>query len=222
MNLNPNATTILCYGDSNTYGQKPDRGGRFSVSARWTGVLQSELGDNYAIIEEGLGGRTTDLEHPNPNKPGRGGLTYFKACLTSHSPLAMVIIMLGTNDFKTHYNRSVEEIADAIEQYIDYIESSYKESETQPTILLVNPPYMDDTAPQFYSSMPTPDAYNHLSVEKSRELAAHVQTLAEKKGTSFIDAALYAQVGDDGCHMTAQSHDALGQAIANVIRHSEQ
>ena len=81
---------------------------------------------------------------------------------------------------------------------------------------------MDDTAPQFYNSMPTPDAYNRLSVEKSHKLAAHIQTLAEKKGTSFIDAALYTQVGDDGCHMTERSHAALGQAVADVIRHSRQ
>ena len=62
MNTNPKAIKILCYGDSNTNGTKPDRTGRFAANERWTGVLQNNLGDGYYIVEEGLGGRTTDLK----------------------------------------------------------------------------------------------------------------------------------------------------------------
>ncbi len=36
MNTNPIAKTILCYGDSNTWGQKPDK----SVGSRLTSVGQ--------------------------------------------------------------------------------------------------------------------------------------------------------------------------------------
>lgn len=100
MNTTPHATTILCYGASNTYGQKPDRSGRYAANERWTGILQNALGSTFYIIEEGLNGRTTDLEHPNPTKPNRNGLTYFKACLESHMPLSAIIVMLGTNDRK--------------------------------------------------------------------------------------------------------------------------
>ena len=69
MTTNPNAVTILCYGDSNTWGQKPDKSGRYPADTRWTGRLQNQLGDGFAIIEEGLGSRTTDLEYAK--KPGR-------------------------------------------------------------------------------------------------------------------------------------------------------
>ena len=50
---------ILCFGDSNTYGYKPDRTGRYDENTRWTGILQTKLGTQYRIIEEGLCGRTT-------------------------------------------------------------------------------------------------------------------------------------------------------------------
>jgi lysophospholipase L1-like esterase len=29
MNTNPQTTTVLCYGDSNAWGQKPDKTGRY-------------------------------------------------------------------------------------------------------------------------------------------------------------------------------------------------
>ena len=50
---------ILCFGDSNTYGYKPDGSGRFDENIRWTAKLQRKFGENIKIIEEGLCGRTT-------------------------------------------------------------------------------------------------------------------------------------------------------------------
>lgn len=44
--------TILCYGDSNTYGYNPVDGSRWDKSIRWTGRLQELLGDEYTVIEE--------------------------------------------------------------------------------------------------------------------------------------------------------------------------
>ena len=55
--------TILCYGDSNTHGSHP-AGGRFDPHERWAGVLRDELGPDYWVVEEGLGGRTTVFSDP--------------------------------------------------------------------------------------------------------------------------------------------------------------
>ena len=49
-------TTILCYGDSNTYGYNPVNGLRYPKDVRWTGVLQKMLGEEYVVIEEGCNG----------------------------------------------------------------------------------------------------------------------------------------------------------------------
>jgi lysophospholipase L1-like esterase len=56
--------TILCYGDSNTWGYDPATGERHARDERWPGVLRRELGDGYLIIEEGLNGRTTVWDDP--------------------------------------------------------------------------------------------------------------------------------------------------------------
>ena len=43
--------SILCFGDSNTWGYNPHTKERYSRNERWTGVLRQELGDGYEIIE---------------------------------------------------------------------------------------------------------------------------------------------------------------------------
>ena len=56
--------TILCYGDSNTWGYDPTTEERYPLEARWTSVLARELGPDYLVIPEGLNGRTTVWPDP--------------------------------------------------------------------------------------------------------------------------------------------------------------
>jgi lysophospholipase L1-like esterase len=51
--------TLLCYGDSNTWGYDPATRTRYLPHVRWTGVLAARLGAEYRVVEEGLNGRTT-------------------------------------------------------------------------------------------------------------------------------------------------------------------
>lgn len=92
MNTNPNAIRILCYGDSNTRGSRPDSGERYRADVRWTGVLQNMLGVDFEVIEEGLGGRTTDVD--DQKREGKNGKTYLVPALWSHNPLDFVILAL--------------------------------------------------------------------------------------------------------------------------------
>lgn len=218
MNTNPKAITVLCYGDSNINGSKPDRSGRFTASERWTGILQNKLGGDYYVIEEGLGGRTTDLEHYNPNKPSRNGLTYFKACVDSHMPLDVIIIMLGTNDLKTVYNRTAEDVARALKQYPEYVQQYCEERDIElPRIVLVSPAYMNDKAKKFTESMPSPGIYDEASAQKSHDFAEAIKRVAEETDCDFLDAATLTTTGDDGCHLDLASHKKLGEVLYEAI-----
>jgi lysophospholipase L1-like esterase len=219
MNTNPDATVVLCYGDSNTNGTKPDRSGRFDANERWTGILQTNLEDGYYVIEEGLGGRTTDLEHYNPGKPSRNGLVYFKACIDSHMPLDVITIMLGTNDLKTVYNRSAEDVAEALRQYPEYVKGYCNERNMQlPKMILVSPPYMDEKASKFVESMPQTGIYDEVSAQKSRQFAEPIKKVADETGCIFFDAASITKTGDDGCHLDQQSHQVLGDKLSELIK----
>lgn len=215
MNTNPNAKTILCYGDSNTWGKKPDAKSRFAADVRWTGVLQAGLGEDYYVIEEGLNSRTTNLEFAA--KPGRNGKTYLVPCLDTHNPLDLVILMLGTNDLKIEYNRSALEVAAAIEELVEIIQTRAVNEDGIPIKILLVSPILIRESPhlqQQYSVV----FYDHQSAAKSSELALALEAVAKKVGCSFVDAATVAEPGIDGIHLTEASHKALGEVLITKVR----
>ena len=101
--------SVLCFGDSNTWGYIPLTAGRLIRGHRWYGILQQFLGGPYYVIEEGLNGRTTVFDEPV--RDGRNARTTMLAVLETHAPLDLLIIMLGTNDLKHHLNASASESA---------------------------------------------------------------------------------------------------------------
>jgi lysophospholipase L1-like esterase len=89
--------TIVCFGDSNTWGYLPGSDGeRLPRETRWPVRLQRALGEQFEVIAEGLNGRTAAVE--SPVEDGRNGLPYFLPCLRSHKPVDLVVVYLGTND----------------------------------------------------------------------------------------------------------------------------
>lgn len=89
--------TIVCFGDSNTWGFVPGSDGqRFPRNIRWPTRLATALGDTAEVIAEGLSGRMATIEHPASE--GRNGLPYLLPCLQSHAPVDLLVIYLGTND----------------------------------------------------------------------------------------------------------------------------
>ena len=213
MNTNPSATTILCYGDSNTWGHNPNKKGRYPANIRWTGKLQQTLGDDYYVVEEGLGSRTTDLEY---SKPGRNGKTYLLPCIVSHYPLDIVVMMLGTNDLKTEFQRDPPTIASAIRGLIQDIKANaWDENHNTSKIILVSPIVVDDTSVRFEEIFS--HLYDHDSAIKSHELAKVLAAVAAEEGCTFLDASTVAEPGVDGIHFTEESHAALATLIAETI-----
>lgn len=104
MNTNPNAKRIVYYGDSSTWGDDPNTHERIPSNVRWTGVLQSLLGNDYEIIEEGLCGRTFVV--CEQAKTHRAGITHPRSILHSQHPFHAIIVMLGINDMKNIFNLS--------------------------------------------------------------------------------------------------------------------
>lgn len=204
---------ILCYGDSNTWGNIAGTLDRFDPEVRWTGVLQKQLGDEYLVIEEGYNGRAaifTDVVE------GRlSGLEYFGPCLDSQSPLDLVIIMLGTNDLKIRFGLEAQSIAFGFSRYLDKLKIT-PITGNMPKILLVAPILLNESYKQneLFHGM-----FGEDGVARSEALAPAYRNFAETNGIEFMDAAQYAKAVDvDGVHMGADSHAALGKAFAKKVR----
>mgnify|MGYP000137487797 CR=1 FL=1 len=129
---------ILCFGDSNTYGYRPDGSGRFDADTRWTGLLQKKLGTNDRIIEEGLCGRTTVFS--DELREGRRGLDTIGILLESHAPVDLLILMLGTNDCKTVYVATAGIIGKGVETLLEQVKNYSPDSD----ILLISPIYLGE------------------------------------------------------------------------------
>ena len=202
--------TILCYGDSNTWGYNPQTEGRYPWDRRWTGLLHQEQGEDYRIIEEGLSGRTvafTDADTPFCN-----GLTYLLPCLLSHLPLHLVVLMLGSNDTKISCGLTAEKITAEMDQMLGLIEENAQWGVRTPEILLVAP--MPIRFPNAW-----PDKMDEESAEKSRRLGKLYRELAQKNGCHFLDAAeVLSPLGCDGVHFTADNHREFAQALAGRIK----
>lgn len=208
---------IMCFGDSLTWGWTPIEEGipvqRYPFDQRWTGVMVSRLGDGFEIVEEGLSGRTTDVD--DPTDPRLNGSAYLPAALATHLPLDLVILMLGTNDTKTYFRRTPFEIAAGMSKLLIQVASSAGGVGTAypaPQALLVAPPPL--------SAMPHPwfEGLFDGGHEKTQELAQHYAALADFFNVPFLNAGeVVTTDGVDGIHFSQQNNVDLGHAIADKV-----
>ena len=211
---------ILCLGDSNTHGYCADPadcaggGDRFHENERWTCRLQSALGDEYLVLEEGLSGRTTVFQ--DPLYEGLDALHYLWPCLTSHEPLSLLIIMLGTNDVKQRLGGNAHAIALGMRRLIQKAQTTDCWGKGKPNILVIAPLPIDKRMEQ----SPVADEMGLGAVEKSQELPAHLERMAAENGVHFLNAETlgleYNHI--DFMHLTRESHAKLAAALAEMVR----
>lgn len=206
---------VLCYGDSNTWGFNAMNanvyGQRFPEEVRWTGRLQTLLGENWTVIEEGLCGRTTVFE--DPLREGLNGLQYLGPCLATHNPIDYLILMLGTNDCKARFSALPKNIADGLGRLIVKAKQACV-WRIQPHILVIAPPPIRE-------ENDNSEIGRDMGVcsEKSAMLSKEYRLLAEAEGCVFFDASSVAGMNDyDFMHMDDVSHERLAEAIAEILK----
>lgn len=202
--------SVLCYGDSNTWGLDPASAERFPPHLRWPGVLRQGLGSGYNVIEEGLVGRTTLRD--DPLETHKNGLSYLVPCLQSHRPIDLVILMLGSNDMKRHFDLTPLEIASGLRQLVAIILSDeYGIDRAAPKLLLLAPP-------PIFGLTALADLFGGAE-QKSLELPGLYAGIAEDYGCDFFDTGRAIQSSPiDGVHFEADQHQKLGTELcARVV-----
>lgn len=209
-----NVRTLLCFGDSNTYGAVPTlaRTGRhrFARDRRWTGILARRLGAGWHLVEEGHPSRTT--VHADPIEGAhKSGLAALPVCLESHMPVDLVIVMLGTNDLKARFSVGAGDIADSIEIIVRNIQGSEAgPNGNAPKVLVVAPPPIAEV--DWFADMFRGGA------EKSQQLAPLVAEMCERRRVPFLDAGSLVEASAvDGIHLDAEAHRTLALALADAV-----
>jgi lysophospholipase L1-like esterase len=201
--------SVLCFGDSNTWGYEASTGNRLGRWQRWPGVLQRELGDGVYVIEEGLGGRTTAFELPGLSD--RSGFAALPMLLETHDPLDVVVISLGTNDLWVP-GATARDAARGVGSLVDVVRSApYEAGDVPRTVVVVPPPLA-----------PLPGEWTEESdtlVGSSKGFAAAFREILRERDVPLVDLGdLIATSAADGIHFEAADHEVIGQAVGSVVR----
>jgi lysophospholipase L1-like esterase len=185
--------TIVCFGDSNTWGYVPgSEGGRFPRDVRWPARLATALGAEAEVIAEGLSGRTATIE--SPAAEGRSGLPYLVPCLHSHAPVDLLVIYLGTNDA---YWLEPAMVAESIGRLVKVARGAEAgPNGGAPDVLVVCPPPFG-----------------------GHDLAPAFREVCERLGCELLDLDGVATHSDlDGVHLDEAGHIAVAAAVEAFVR----
>ena len=202
---------ILAFGDSNTWGLIPGSGERYPEHIRWTGILRKAAASyGYRVLEDGVCGRTTVFQ--DPSRFGRRGLDAIDRYREADS-LSAVILMLGTNDCKTVFRASPEQIGCGLEQCLIRFERLIPPEK----ILVVSPLLLGKDVWK-----PEKDpAFDKQSVKTCAALKDIYRKIAERRGCAFLAASDHAEACHvDEEHLNAEGHEHLAAAILSGLKTS--
>src|SRR5262249_13717375 len=151
------------------------------------------------VIEDCLNGRRTTWD--DPFKPGRNGSEGLEQRMEVNSPLSLVIIMLGTNDFQSMHANNAWHSAQGIGVLVNAIRKAPIEPRIPipPTLTVVPPPTRN---PQGPLAQKLKDAE-----VKSAGLADAFREVATTHTCHFFDAStVTSSSAIDGIHLDADQH----------------
>jgi len=204
---------ILVYSDSLSWGIIPTTRKRLQFDQRWPGVMEMVLasaGRKVRVIEDCLNGRRTVWE--DPFKPGRNGLVGLAQRIEIHSPLAQVVLMLGTNDFQSMHEHNAWQSSQGILSLVSAIRTAPIEPGMPvPPILVIAPPPIQTPkgpiTPKFAGGE-----------RKCVGLAEEYRKVCVEASCHFFDAgSIISSSTVDGVHLDLEQHLALGAAVARIV-----
>jgi len=205
--------TVVCFGDSLTWGFNPVDKSRYGHDIRWTRLLQKVLGPDFYVVEAGVNGRTTVFE--DPVKGDKNGLKHLETVRKTHMPVDILVLMLGTNDLQARFGMNAETIAIAMGRLLDFARRPTDDVEGRaPKVLLMAPPplaSMDGT--------PFAAQFSEQSVAESHRLAACYRQKAAEYGAAFFDTgSVMSASAVDAIHFDAEPQADLAKAVAAEVR----
>lgn len=182
-------------------------------SDRWPGVMELELlkqGQDVRVIEDCLNGRRTVWD--DPFKPGRNGLDGLEQRIEVNSPLSLVMLLLGTNDFQSVHHHSAWHSAQGLLSLVQAIRRAPIEpGMPNPEIMLIAPPSIRAAKGAIASKFLDAEskaAGLHIAIQE-----AALEARCEFFGASDVTATSMV----DGVHLDRDQHHLLGTALASRV-----
>lgn len=217
--------TVLCFGDSNTWGAMPFRGDgvlpRHVYDDRWTTLLEQGLIDKMGVpvrvVVDAICGRTIAYDSPISGT-FRNGLKHAPNAVLGHYPVDCIVVMLGTNDVMDMYHTTPQSITADMLKMIECMRHYHGKANPchepslgdVPMVLVAPPPVVNPKN----GSLHAPCAVQ----AKSEQLSYHYEQLAKFKDIGFFDAGTVVSVSpDDGIHWDTNAHHIFGRVLADYV-----
>ncbi|HIY01548.1 MAG TPA: lysophospholipase [Candidatus Blautia faecipullorum] len=198
------AGTIVCYGDSNTYGYDPRSmaGGRYGKSVRWTGILDTET--DWRVLNHGVNGRSI----PHTLSQLRFACEQVENWSREEAPV-WIMVMLGTNDLLQEPRFTAEDAAARMESFLERLAGTDAAGRKAFRLWLVSPPGMRLGA----------WVEEERLCRESERLGSAYQKIANKLGIRFTDAGKWKiPLLFDGVHFSEEGHKIFAEEILRELR----
>lgn len=240
------AGTIICYGDSNTYGYDPQLGGsgRYEENSRWTGILKQQLEEK--LENHGICGRCI----PHLKSQIETACAEVQGWLEREGQIELWI-MLGTNDLLQKKRFKAEDVALRMDMFIEKLLKGYgeecciREGARCSGDICLAPTGAESECPLYQTVLdplqePTASVRSRLKIrliapplmqygawvneerlyQESRRLGSVYQRLAEKWQLDFTDAGKWElPVVFDGVHLTEEGHRIFAERLWEEMQH---
>ena len=187
------AGTIICYGDSNTFGYDSRMGteGRFPKEIRWTGILDDRT--EYKVKNHGICGRCI------PEMTGQMDFICKQIWL---------FLMLGTNDILNAAEPSAEKTAEKMKHFLERLQETPEVSEGKIELCLLAPPVMKR------GSWVSDDRI----VTESQKIGELYGILAEQLGIKCINCGKWElSLLYDGVHLSEEGHAKFAEKLISEL-----
>lgn len=206
-------SSILCFGDSNTWGLCPASGQRLPKEQRWPCVLETLLNQSFLtqgveVIEAGLPNRT--LLRQCAFSEAQAGRHSLLNLLHQHQP-KYIVIMLGTNDLKAKYHYQPADFALGLDSLLSQIFAFYREHFSFTAKLVVLTPLTPLPVGQYHRIYAG-------AADKLPEVIAGFAKVCEQYQINFIDSNQF--VGacpNEGVHLSATQHQRLAEVLVPLF-----
>lgn len=197
---------ILCYGDSNTFGFNPTDYSRYDENTRWTGVLQSNLGDKYKVINEGANNRNGFV--PNPQGDFYSAQIHYPELISNSENIDIIILAIGTNDLQFSYNANSNNFEQGLENLILI---SKKKTDN---IIIIPPVILSENILNGFFKI----QFDKTSILKSQTIGEIYYKLAKIHNCRIFDINEFAKPSEtDGLHYSKESHKLIADKLTKFI-----
>lgn len=201
--------TILCYGDSNTFGFNPSDGSRYDEKTRWTGVLRLNSGEEYNVIEAGANNRTGFVQ--NPDGDFYSAQQHLPNFLSKTGNIDIIVLALGTNDLQFQYDLDFDTAKKGLEHLIRLAKTKTDD------IILIPPVVLNTDILHGYFKV----QFDKTSINKSADIVDIYKKAAVINNCRIFDINEFVKPSEtDGLHYSAKSHKIIADKLSELIKKS--